>query len=135
MTEKIEDNYSMELDCYVVSLDYSFQTRTGTLVMKEGSCTNMNGCIALFRRIDPDVRAIATQSGADIDTSYHRNNDGRWIAVSHMRGRLERGEAYAIPWTNKTELGPLDKAMNFKRSVASDGSHRMFLNGKQTPGI
>lgn len=133
--QKIEDNYSMELDCYVVSLEYSFQTRTGTLVMKEGSCTNMTGCIALFRRIDPDVRAIATQSGADIDTSYHRDNDGRWVAVTHTRKHLERGEAYDIPWTNKTALGPLDKAMNFRRGVSRDGSHRTFLNGKQTPRI
>ena len=133
--DRIETSNSLELNCDLVSLSYDFATRTGLLTMGEGQNCNMVGCIALFRRIDPDVRLVNTYAGQEQDTSYLRERDGRWTAITHTARGPERGEFYDLTWKNKTELDEVDKSMGYRRHVSDDGAYRQFLNGKRTPGI
>ncbi len=67
------------LQCEVISLTYNFDDKTGILVMAEGDCCDMAGCIALFQAIDPAVKGIATVSGDKPDTMYVRSAAG-WVA-------------------------------------------------------
>jgi hypothetical protein len=135
MSDKIETNFSLELLCDVVSVYYDFGERTGKLVMGDQQCCTMDGCIAMFRRIDPDVRLINTYAGKIADTSYMRDMEGRWTAITHVRNPPTRTDFYDIPWKNKTELDPIDKEMGYQRHVSKDGAYRQFLNGKRTKGI
>jgi hypothetical protein len=41
----------------------------------------VDGCIALFTAIDPDVEHIYTFAGEAVDTSYHRDRIGQWHAL------------------------------------------------------
>jgi hypothetical protein len=52
------------------SLSYDAHTRTGTIEMPEGSCTDISGAIALFTRIDPAVVRVITKAGGKLDTSF-----------------------------------------------------------------
>lgn len=72
------------LMCDVASLTYEFNTRTGTLVMGDGDCCDMRGCIAVFQAIDPDVRQINTFSGRKRDTEYSLLRSGEWKATPHF---------------------------------------------------
>jgi hypothetical protein len=67
------------LMCEIKSLSYDFDEKVGTLVMEDGDCCDMAGCIALFEAIDPAVKGIATISGEQPDTMYVRSASG-WVA-------------------------------------------------------
>ena len=68
-----------KLMCNAKTIQYDFDKKTGTLIMLDGDCCDMSGCIAFFEMIDPDVRPIATISGTAPDTSYVRTGSG-WVA-------------------------------------------------------
>ncbi len=40
------------LKCHVVSLTYDFRSHSGQVILLEGECCDMNGCVALFEGID-----------------------------------------------------------------------------------
>jgi hypothetical protein len=67
--------------CGVEKLEYDYLSKTGTLHMSDNSCTDMSGCIGLFKCIDQDVNVIHTieRSGRKRDTSYIRDN-GKWAS-------------------------------------------------------
>lgn len=69
----------IELQCAVYDITYNFPTRTGVLLMEDGNCCDMSGCIAFFQRIDPEVTSIFTKAGNEPDTTYVKTADG-WIA-------------------------------------------------------
>lgn len=75
-----EDLFRTDLMCQVHSLFYNFDTKTGTLKMPEGSCCDMKGCIALFKKIDENVKHIETLSGNVLDTEYVLSGDN-WHCV------------------------------------------------------
>jgi hypothetical protein len=77
---KVIPPFVSELGCFVHGLHYDFATRRGTATLAAGGCTDMAGCIALFQRIDPDVRYIKTFSGSRPDTWYTRDTTGTWQA-------------------------------------------------------
>jgi hypothetical protein len=71
-----------DLQTSVRRLDYDFETRCGVLHMGAICCTDMNGCIRLFQRIDPQVRTIYTFSVSIEDTAYYRKEGtDLWSAV------------------------------------------------------
>lgn len=80
-TERFEDGtvFRDDVQCFVTTLAYDFKTRTGTLHLEEGSCTDMHGCIELFKRIDSSVVRIQSLAGGNgrRDTEY-RLEDGGW---------------------------------------------------------
>ncbi len=81
----IEDNgYSDRLWCFVESVHYSVSDRCGTLRMSDLSACDMEECIALFERIDPDVKRIETWAGDQPDTLYCKRADG-WEAYATKR--------------------------------------------------
>jgi hypothetical protein len=71
--------YRADVMCYVERLDYCFASRQGTLYVREGNCTDMLGCIALFQAIDQRVRRIQTASGTRPDAAYILDG-GEWTA-------------------------------------------------------
>jgi hypothetical protein len=71
--------YHSELQCAVRGICYDFATQTGTLATAENNCADMAGAIALFTRIDSNVRTIATIAGGRDDTTYRRRG-GEWVA-------------------------------------------------------
>jgi hypothetical protein len=75
-----DSNFVLELGCFVHSLHYDFATGCGQLTIARNGCTDMGGCIELFRRIDPNVRRIKTFSGSKADTAYAIDADGQWNA-------------------------------------------------------
>lgn len=66
----VKSTYHPEFQCSVSSISYDFPNNEGVLMMAEGNCCDMDGCIAFFKRIDPKVQAIQTGSGDVLDTSY-----------------------------------------------------------------
>jgi len=68
-----------DVQCFVQKLTYDFKTRIGVLVLEDNSCTDMSGCIQLFKKIDPSVEAIQTIAGNRKDTTY-RLVDEKWQA-------------------------------------------------------
>ena len=81
MTNKTELPFHNDLYCFVRRVEYDFELRTGTLYMGDNSCTDMAGCIKLFKAIDPSVQLILTFAGMKPDTAYHRIGKGDWDAV------------------------------------------------------
>jgi len=69
-----------ELQCQAQFLGYDFDTRVGRLVLAEGECVDMTGCVSIFERIDPNVRQIQTVAGEELDTVYTRTTAG-WLAA------------------------------------------------------
>jgi hypothetical protein len=65
----------------VNAISYDFRTRIGRLAMPPRCCPDMDGCIRLFQRIDPDVARIETVAGAKPDTVYARGPHG-WRALA-----------------------------------------------------
>ena len=47
------------------------------------TCCDMEGCINLFRVIDPGVRRIETYAGGQRDTFYWRHDRDRWCSIDH----------------------------------------------------
>lgn len=78
-----------DVQCYVRELTYDFKQRTGRLDLEDGSCTDMKGCIELFKRIDPEVHSIETIAGGRKDTKYHLT-DGKWEAWTGLEQRPSR---------------------------------------------
>lgn len=76
MNDKI---YRDDVQCFVRELRYDFGQRMGHLMLEDVSSTDMRGCIELFKKIDPDVQAIATYAGGKRDTGYVLI-DGKWEA-------------------------------------------------------
>ena len=70
-----------ELMCGVKSLRYDFDKKIGELLMDDGSCCDMSGCVGMFLRIDPAVIRIQTVSGKTKDTTYERKRNGEWDAI------------------------------------------------------
>lgn len=64
-----------DLMCEVANLAYDFDSRKGTLNLAPGHCCDMEGCINLFTKIDPDVQFIETYSGEEPDTVYRRKGN------------------------------------------------------------
>jgi hypothetical protein len=64
----------------VKSLAYDCITRVGVLRMAAGDCCDMQGCVRLFERIAPEVRAVHTFSGDVLDTCY-RKRGGVWQVI------------------------------------------------------
>ena len=58
---------------------YDFDQQRGWLLQASGTCCDMTGCIALFKRIDPNVKIIETFSGRRADVRYVKQ-DGKWRA-------------------------------------------------------
>lgn len=58
------------LHCLVQRLEYDFARRAGVLYLADHNCTDMRGCIDLFKAIDPRVKDIVTIAGKRRDTSY-----------------------------------------------------------------
>ncbi|MBX5234109.1 hypothetical protein HJC02_17860 [Rhizobium sp. NLR4a] len=69
----------------VKELSYDFPAKHGVLRMEEDNACDMNGCIALFRRIDPAVETIQTIAGEVDDTAYRLVGKG-WVATAPSRG-------------------------------------------------
>ena len=72
-----EPVYRRDLVCAAVRLTYDFTKRAGTIELDEYHCTSMNGCIALFEGIDPQVELIVTRAAKELDTVYARVG-GEW---------------------------------------------------------
>lgn len=77
------------LQCSVRQIVYDWEARTGHVYMPRMNCTDMSGCIAVFKLIDPDVERIYTYEQDDSreayevympDTAYLRGS-GTWRAV------------------------------------------------------
>ena len=68
-----------DVQCFVQKLTYDFKEKVGQLMMEDGSCTDMSGCIKLFKAIDPGVVGILTIAGGRRDTGYVLIN-GEWQA-------------------------------------------------------
>ena len=64
------------------SLSYDARTRTGTIEMPEGYCTDMSGAIGMFTRIDPTVVRVITRAGGQVDTTYERQGPTTWAVIS-----------------------------------------------------
>lgn len=69
--------FRQDVQCFVQKLTYDFKEKTGQLLLEDGSCTDMSGCIKLFKAIDPEVVGILTISGGRRDTGYVLV-DGEW---------------------------------------------------------
>lgn len=70
-----------KLMCQVSRIEYNFDTKIGAVFMPEHNCTDMAGCIALFKGIDPQVLTIKTYAGGVADTMYMRSSVRvRWLA-------------------------------------------------------
>lgn len=74
-------DWRADLQAWVFGLTYDFGTHDGCLYMAHGSCVDMTATIALFTRIDPNVRRIQTFSDGKIDTLYVRGPKDIWQAV------------------------------------------------------
>lgn len=72
--------YRSDVMCEVRYLTYNFPSRCGELVLADGQCTDMGGCIGLFQKIDPNVAQIVTKTHQGIDTIYWLIN-GQWQAT------------------------------------------------------
>lgn len=70
-----------ELQCFVKSHSYDFESRTLTIWLYELECVDMSGAINLAKRIDPRARKIITRYNNRLDTTYVRKGGG-WQAVA-----------------------------------------------------
>jgi hypothetical protein len=68
-----------DVQCFVRSLEYDFRSKSGVLRLEDASCTDMSGCINLFKKIDPGVVRIMTIAEGRRDTGYVLV-DGKWEA-------------------------------------------------------
>lgn len=81
-TIEYEDRYRTDLGCHVQKLDYDFWKHRGVLWMAAWNCTDMSGCIRLFRAIDPEVEFITTMAGEEKDTCYESDPGGLWRCIT-----------------------------------------------------
>jgi hypothetical protein len=99
MINSTEAVWDERLMCHVVALDYVFSSHTGQLFMSDGGCCDMTGCVALFAGIDPQVTAIDTYSGDEIDTMYRKDGNAWTAFLPNIR------EQYS-PFRFKTQPQP-----------------------------
>lgn len=78
-TDKALPLFHSDFQCFVRGITYDFESHVGQVHMTDGSCTDMSGCIKVFKRIDTDVVTIRTFSGEKPDTVYFLR-DGLWFA-------------------------------------------------------
>ena len=62
-------------------------------MLAPGHCTDMVGAIEFCRGVDPDVTAIATFSGDQLDTRYRKGDNG-WQAYGPPRAVSGAGAAH-----------------------------------------
>jgi hypothetical protein len=68
------------MQCFVVSRSYDRQAHRGRLMMENGNCCDMSGCIKVFETIDANCQLIETFAGSQRDTIYvHRS--GQWHSI------------------------------------------------------
>jgi hypothetical protein len=79
-----EGYYVPGMKCSVLGISYDFALRTGDIHFPGGCCCDMQGCVAFFLSIDPEVRLIRTWSGDRRDTAYSSGLSGRrsWTALT-----------------------------------------------------
>lgn len=80
-----------ELMCSVFDVNYSYATKCGAVVMQDGHCTHMAGCIRFFERIDPEVSLILTHYSSGQQDTCYRKVDGEWQAIRSGLPRPIRG--------------------------------------------
>jgi hypothetical protein len=68
--------FHSELQCYVDKVEYDPRARIGRVYC--GGCTDMDGCIVFFQRIDKEVRRIETFWDGKPDTIYLKDRSGKW---------------------------------------------------------
>ena len=69
-----------KLQCYVKSVKYDFEEKTGYVYMEDIDCVDMSACIKIFRTIDEKVERIFTFRGSRPDTRYFKIRD-KWDAA------------------------------------------------------
>lgn len=75
-----------ELMTFVYRVAYDFVTKTGDVFMEDWVCSDKNGAINFFERIDANVRRIRTWQGAHPDTEYVCIG-GWWKDIAHNKPR------------------------------------------------
>jgi hypothetical protein len=73
--------FHRDLQCYVRSISYDYETRAGRLVIADDAGCDMCGCLRLFESVDPSVKLIEVFCGEDKDTTYVRRPRLGWEAV------------------------------------------------------
>lgn len=80
----VEGVWRDEFKCHVTRVDYDFEERVGYVSMPPMCCTDMQGTIAFFQKIDVDVSRIVTMcidtQDKSFDTEYIKHSSGRWYA-------------------------------------------------------
>jgi len=66
--------------CRVERIEVEFTVHRAVVHLPPDNCTDMAGCIAIIRRIDPRVREIQTVAGGVPDTRYVCT-EGVWRSV------------------------------------------------------
>jgi hypothetical protein len=61
--------------CHVESIHYNTASKVGSFVLEGTHCTDMTGAIAIFTRIDPEVRAVV-----DGDMIFQKV-EGKWTPL------------------------------------------------------
>jgi hypothetical protein len=82
MTDETKLPFNPELSCSVSKIQVDFASHTGTLMMADGNCCDMTGCINFFLSIDPNIKRIDTYAGHEPDTCYERDYRYRWRAIT-----------------------------------------------------
>jgi hypothetical protein len=86
------DVFDWRFQCFVKELHYDYETKRGYLVIGNLSCTDMVGCISLFKCIDENVKTIETYcgdcDGGNIrDTTYIKSGKN-WVAYSPEKQKM-----------------------------------------------
>lgn len=76
--------FDRALWCTPVGFSYLCDRHEGLFFMEENECVEMLACIALFKKLDPDVKIINTFAGATPDTVYVNTATG-WKAFDPPR--------------------------------------------------
>lgn len=80
--EWYDQMWRADFQCYITGVSYDFETRMGTVIMNEGSCCSMSGCVEFFKKIDPQVIHIQAFEGENLDIEYvFFEGDGRFVAI------------------------------------------------------
>ena len=84
--------FDKRTQCFLNAIEYDFNDRSGKLIMGYGSCTDMTGCIKIFKAIDKRVQLIMTYTRSMKDHTYkpdtaYRLVNKEWQALVHREGR------------------------------------------------
>ena len=77
--------YHQLLMCNVLSVTYYYEGRIGRLEVPQWNYPDMDGCIAYFKNIDPNVASINVRhfgSAFQFDAHAYMKVDGRWTFVN-----------------------------------------------------